>query len=137
MDESSLRENLRKARNTLAYTQAELAESIGISVTAYQKLENGKTRIINKNFAKCAEALGVSLSELVNGFTPVKDAEARLADVKENYGLKLKVQENGYLRDIQLKDKEIERLKDIISDKEETISTQKLLITQLLSRLEK
>ena len=67
LDESTLRENLKKARKSFDYTQSELAESIGISVTAYQKLEKGKTRILNKNFSKCAEVLGVSLAELVNG----------------------------------------------------------------------
>lgn len=136
LDESTLRENLKKARKSFDYTQSELAESIGISVTAYQKLEKGKTRILNKNFSKCAEVLGVSLAELVNGFTPIKDAEARLADVKETYGLKMKVQESSYLDEIQAKDKEIERLKETIAEKDGTIFTQKYLIKQLVSKLE-
>ena len=136
LDESTLRENLKKARKSFDYTQSELAESIGISVTAYQKLEKGKTRILNKNFSECAEVLGVSLAELVNGFTPIKDAEARLADVKETYGLKMKVQESSYLDEIQAKDKEIERLKETIAEKDGTIFTQKYLIKQLVSKLE-
>ena len=136
LDESTLRENLKKARKSFDYTQSELAESIGISVTAYQKLEKGKTRILNKNFSKCAEVLGVSLAELVNGFTPIKDAEARLADVKETYGLKMPVQEISYLDEIQAKDKEIERLKETIAEKDGTIFTQKYLIKQLVSKLE-
>ena len=136
LDESTLRENLKKARKSFDYTQSELAESIGISVTAYQKLEKGKTRILNKNFSKCAEVLGVSLAVLVNGFTPIKDAEARLADVKETYGLKMKVQESSYLDEIQAKDKEIERLKETIAEKDGTIFTQKYLIKQLVSKLE-
>lgn len=134
MDESTIRENLKKARNSLGYTQADVADSIDISVTAYQKIESGKTRILNKNFSKCADTLGISLSELVNGFKPVRDAEAEIADVKESYGLKMRVQESGYLSEIQARDREIERLKEIIKDKEETITTQKLLIQHLTSQ---
>ena len=47
----------------------------------------------------------------------------------------MKVQESGYLNEIQSRDREIERLKGIIKDKEDTISTQKLLIDQLMGRL--
>ena len=137
MDEITIRENLKRARISSGLTQAEMAERIGISVTAYQKIESGRTRILNTNFSKCAEVLGVSLSELVNGFIPVRDAEAVIEDVRESYGLKMRVQESGYLNELQSKDREIGRLKDVIRDKEDTIATQKLLIDQLLSRLEK
>lgn len=137
MDEITIRENLKRARISSGLTQTEMAERIGISVTAYQKIESGRTRILNTNFSKCAEVLGVSLSELVNGFIPVRDAEAVIEDVRESYGLKMRVQESGYLNEIQNKDREIGRLKDVIKDKEDTIATQKLLIDQLLSRLEK
>ena len=136
MDEITIRENLRKSRITSGMTQSEIAERIGISVTAYQKIESGRTRILNSNFSKCAGVLGVSLSELVNGFVPVRDAEAVIADVRESYGLKMRVQESGYLNELQSKDREIKRLQDIIKDKEDTVATQKLLIDQLLSRLE-
>ena len=137
MDEITIRENLKRARISSGLTQTEMAERIGISVTAYQKIESGRTRILNTNFSKCAEVLGVSLSELVNGFIPVRDAEAVIEDVRESYGLKMRVQESGYLNEIQNKDREIGRLKDVIRDKEDTVATQKLLIDQLLSRLEK
>ena len=137
MDEITIRENLKRARISSGLTQTEMAERIGISVTAYQKIESGRTRILNTHFSKCAEVLGVSLSELVNGFIPVRDAEAVIEDVRESYGLKMRVQESGYLNEIQNKDREIGRLKDVIRDKEDTVATQKLLIDQLLSRLEK
>ena len=137
MDEITIRENLKRARISSGLTQTEMAEKIGISVTAYQKIESGRTKILNTNFSKCAEVLGVSLSELVNGFVPVRDAAAVIEDVRESYGLKMRVQESGYLNEIQNKDREIGRLKDVIKDKEDTIATQKLLIDQLLSRLEK
>ena len=128
MDETTIRENLKSTRLSQGLTQAEMAESIGISVTAYQKIESGRTRILNTNFSTCAEALGLSLTELVNGFVPVREAESVISDVKESYGLKMKVQERRYLD-------EIRHLKDVIRDKEETLSTQKILIDQLMNRL--
>lgn len=135
LDENTIRENLRNKRIELGYTQADVADSLDISVTAYQKIESGRTRILNRNYSKCAAALGVSLSELINGFEPVKDAVAAMQEARESYGLKMKVQESGYLSEIQSRDREIERLKEVIKDKEDTISTQKLLIDQLMSRL--
>ena len=135
LDENTIRENLKNKRIDLGYTQADVADSLDISVTAYQKIESGRTRILNRNYSRCAGIFGVSLSELINGFEPVKDAAAALDEARVSYGLKLKVQENGYLGEIQSRDREIERLKEIIRDKEDTISTQKLLIDQLMSRL--
>ena len=135
MDENTIRENLKQERIRTGLTQAGIAEQIGISVTAYQKIESGKTRILNPNFSKCASALGMSLSELVNVFVPVRDANAVIEDVRENYGLKMRVQESGFLSELQEKDREIERLKNYIKDKDDTIHTQKLLIEQLMSRI--
>ena len=135
LDESTLRENLKKARTVNGYTQAEIAESLEISVTAYQNIESGKTRILNRNYSRCAGKLGLSLSELVNGFKPIKDAEAALNDVKESYGLKMRVLEQGYAREIQNREREIERLKERIKDKDDTIASQKLLIDELMGRL--
>ncbi|MBR5176500.1 MAG: helix-turn-helix transcriptional regulator [Bacteroidales bacterium] len=134
IDENAIKENLKKTREERGITQAEIAESLKISVTAYQKIERGKTRILNKNFSKCAETLGVSIPELVMGFKPIRDAEDRIADMKESYGMKMRVQERGYIQEIQQRDREIERLNGIIKDKDDTINTQKLLISQLMSK---
>ena len=135
LDENIIRKNLKQKRLELRYTQSEVADRLDISVTAYQKIERGRTRILNRNYTKCADTFGVSLSELINGFEPVKDAAAALEEARVTYGLKMKVQESDYLSKIQSRDREIERLKEIIKDKEDTIATQKLLIDQLMSRL--
>ena len=135
LDENIIRKNLKQKRLELRYTQSEVADRLDISVTAYQKIERGRTRILNRNYTKCADTFGVSLSELINGFEPVKDAAAALEEARVTYGLKMKVQESDYLSKIQSRDREIERLKEIIKDKEDTIATQKLLIDQLISRL--
>ncbi len=135
LDETLMRENLRKARSSRGLTQAQVAESLDISVTAYQKIESGKTRILNPHFTKCASTLGVPLTELVNGFSPVKDAARTIEEMKESYGIKMKIQESDFLQEIQRRDREIERLNNVIKDKDETISTQKILINQLMGHL--
>ena len=61
MDDSTIRENLKNERISHGLTQKVISEMIGISIPAYQKLEKGKTRILNPNFVKCAEVLGISL----------------------------------------------------------------------------
>ena len=76
----------------------------------------------------------MSIPELVMGFKPIRDAENRIADMEESYGIKMRVQERGYIQEIQQRDREIERLNGIIKDKDDTINTQKLLISQLMSR---
>ena len=48
--------------------------------------------------------------------------------------MKMRIQERGYIQEIQQRDREIERLNGIIKDKDDTINTQKLLISQLMSR---
>ena len=132
LDETTMRENLRKARISKGLTQAQVADILDISVTAYQKLEKGKTHLINENYLKCADTFGISASELVNGYEPVKDASVTIADMELSYGEKIKEKEMCYIEEIGLRDKEIERLNDIIKDKEQIIATQLLLINQLM-----
>ena len=132
LDESTMRENLRKARISRGLTQAQVADILEISVTAYQKMEQGKTRLINENYLRCAGTFGISASELVNGYKPVRDASATIADMEQSYNEKIREKDKDYIEAIQLRETEIGRLKEIIKDKEQIISTQALLITQLM-----
>ena len=134
MDDSTIRENLKNERISHGLTQKVISEMIGISIPAYQKLEKGKTRILNPNFVKCAEVLGISLSKLVNGFLPVRNAERLFTEVQQEYGEKIRIPESGYRAELKERNKEIERLEKVIKDKEDTIATQKLLIDQLMGK---
>ena len=51
-----------------------------------------------------------------------------LNDVKENYDKKLRVLEDGYIKEIAMLKTEIERLNDKIKDKDEIISMNRKLI---------
>jgi len=105
-----------------------MARRLEISLNAYRKLEKGKTRILNEHVEKFAEKTGTSVAELVNGFEPINSAMAGLNDVKENYDKKLRVLEDGYIKEIAMLKAEIARLNDKIKDKDEIISMNRRLI---------
>ncbi len=127
-----MRENLRAARIASGLSQAAVAGILGISVPAYQRLEKGKTHLLNEHYQQCAEIFGISLAELINGFKPVRNADAVLTDMRESYGRKLKEQESGHLTEIRLREQEMERMIDSLKEKDDLIATQKLLIDQLM-----
>ena len=128
MDDATIKGNLEKKRNELGLSQTEMARRLEISLNAYRKLEKGKTRILNEHVEKFAEKTGV-VAELVNGFEPINSAMAGLNDVKESYDKKLRVLEDGYIKEIAMLKAEIERLNEKISDKDEIISTNRKLIS--------
>ncbi len=132
LDESLMRENLRAARIASGLSQAAVAGILGISVPAYQRLEKGKTHLLNEHYQQCAEIFGISLAELINGFKPVRNAAAVMSDMRESYGKKFKEQESGHRSEIRLKDQEMERLQKNLKEKDDLIATQKLLIDQLM-----
>ena len=133
LDEATLKGNLLKARLASGLTQAKVAKLLDISLPAYQKIEHGKTRILNENFFKCAELFGMSSAELVNGYEPERNATAIFAVLKQSYGDKMIELEKHYINEIQIREMEIRRLRESIQDKDRIISTQELLIERLTS----
>ena len=128
MDDATIKSNLEKKRNELGLSQTEMARRLEISLNAYRKLEKGKTRILNEHVEKFAEKTGTSVAELVNGFEPISSLSVGLNDIKENYDKKFRVLEEGYIKEISMLRKEIERLTEKIKDKDEIISINRKLI---------
>jgi transcriptional regulator with XRE-family HTH domain len=58
-------ERVRRLRNELALTQAELAERVGITVTALSRIERDEAQPRPKTRRRLADALGVSPRELL------------------------------------------------------------------------
>ena len=127
-DDATIKNNLEKKRNELGFSQTEMARRLEISLNAYRKLEKGKTRILNEHVEKFAEATGVSVAELVNGFEPISSATAGLNDVKETYDRKIRALEDGYIKEIEVLRKEVDLLHEKIMDKDEIISMNRKLI---------
>ena len=128
MDDTTIKSNLEKKRNELGLSQTEMARRLEISLNAYRKLEKGKTRILNEHVEKFAEKTGTSVAELVNGFEPIGSVSAGLNDVKETCDKKLRVLEDGYLKEIAVLRAEIDRLNDKLKDKDEILSINRRLI---------
>lgn len=120
LDNRMMGENLRKARTARGMTKTELAKRLEISLPAYRKIESGQTRIINSNYEKCAEILGIPLIELINGFMPVMDSAGVFEDARAEYLSRID----------QLSDK-LASLETTLQDKDRIIYTQELLIEHL------
>ena len=120
LDNRMMGENLRKARTARGMTQTELAKRLEISLPAYRKIESGQTRIIDSNYEKCAEILGIPLIELINGFMPVMDSAGVFEDARAEYLSRID----------QLSDK-VASLETTLQDKDRIIYTQELLIEHL------
>jgi transcriptional regulator with XRE-family HTH domain len=130
MDDASIRNNMRKARESLGLSQSEMAMRLEMSLTAYHKLENGPTRIMNEHVVKFASITGMSLEKIVNGYEPIDSLEAGLDEVRSNYENTLKNLNDNYIKEIEMLKAENRRLNEKIQDKEELLQTARKLIAQ-------
>ena len=120
MDNSSIKDNIRKVRKARKLTQEELADRLDISLTAYRDLEKGSTNIVNSNVFRLAELLGTSTEELVLGYRPVQAPGQMLEDIRSEYGGKIEAME-----------RRIADLEKLVQSQEETIRTKNDIISLL------
>lgn len=117
MDNTSIKNNIRKVRTSRNITQEEMAYRLGISVTAYRDFEKGKTTIMNSNVLKMASILGTPTEALVLGYIPSEASGKNLEDVRKQYDSKVSVLE----RRIADLEKLVASLEGQISSKDEII----------------
>lgn len=122
MDNTSIKENIRKIRKERRMTQEEMADMLGISITAYRDLERGSTSIMNGNVLRLAELLNTSTEELVLGYRPIQMPGRKLEEMQAEYSAR-----------IESLEKENEYLRKLIKSLEETIATK----TQIIEMLQK
>ena len=120
MDNSSIKDNIRKVRKARNLTQEEMADRLDISLTAYRDLEKGNTNIVNSNVIRLAEILGTTTEELVLGYRPVQAPGKLLEDVCNEYGGKIDTME-----------RRIADLEKLVRSLEETIATKNEIIALL------
>lgn len=72
MDYYKIGQNIRKYRKAYDYTQEELAEKVGISVTHLSHIETGNTKLSLPVFITLAEILQVHTDELLHEITNTK-----------------------------------------------------------------
>ena len=120
MDNTSIKDNIRRIRKEHGLTQEEMAHRLGISLTAYRDLEKGNTNIVNCNVIRLAHLLVTSTEELVLGYRPVRIPEENLREMKEEYA--------GRIAELE---KEVEYLRKLVKSQEEIIETKNQIIEML------
>lgn len=124
MDNTSIKDNIRKIRKARKLTQEEMALQLGISITAYRDLEKGNTSILNYNVLKMAELLDTPTEEIVLGYRPSQIESANLQEVQAEYSSKIDI--------LEMRIKDLEKL---VASNEEIIRGKNEIISMLKKRL--
>lgn len=124
MDNSSIKENIRKTRKSRKITQEDMAEKLEISLTAYRDLEKGSTSILNANVIRIGELLDTSTEELLLGYRPVQAEGKQVEEVRAEYGGRINVME-----------RRIADLEKLVTSLEETIRSKNEIISMLKKKL--
>ncbi len=112
----------RKARLDLRYSQEEIADRMGISRTAYVKLENGITRVISDSVLRFSSATGIPLRQIIDACYPEGDG-SRLREEADTEA-RIKALRDEYEDRLERKSSEIEGLKAVVSAQQRTIDAQ-------------
>ena len=126
MDNTSIKKNIRSIRKARKYTQEEMADKMGMSLTAYRDLEKGETSIVNTNLRKVARLLDTTTEELVLGYRPIQMDGPGLEDIKEEY--------TGRISALEKRIADLERL---VLTLEETVAAKNEIITMLKKSLDR
>ncbi len=106
-----LKENLILLRKKHGYTQADVADYLGIDTTSYGRIERGERKLNSERLQLISKLYEVNLNKLF-------DAEDKLADKSDLDLLNYLKQDNDFLRNCLIsKEKQIESLIKILEDK--------------------
>ncbi|PWG81041.1 helix-turn-helix domain-containing protein [Pararcticibacter amylolyticus] len=125
---------IKKIRSNIGLTQEQMADKINLSVKAWQKIENGITRLDLERLNQIAEILDTSLVDLINA-----DESIYVHQENENngsiYNKEVTIQQSTsdeerelYKKVIEEKEKYIANLEKTIADKDSTIEFLKGLL---------
>lgn len=117
---SKILENIRNIRKSQNRTQAEIAEEMGVSLTAYGNFERGKTRLTQERLEKIARIFGKTPSSVVNGYETVEGEAATLEEFREREEQfkNLLDTANGKIQELE---KELDAAKKIINSQQHSI----------------
>ena len=125
MDNTTIKDNIRRIRKTRKLTQEEMALRLGISITAYRDLEKGNTSILNSNVYKIADLLDTPAEEIVLGYRPSQIEGASLKEMQQEYSGKIEALKRRILD-----------LEKLVLSLEETIGSKNEIISMLKKRLD-
>ncbi|AGY52693.1 hypothetical protein BRDCF_p66 [Bacteroidales bacterium CF] len=121
MDNKDIKKRIRELRESLGYTQEEVANSLKMSQNSYRQLESGKTLLISKRLDSLATILKTTVSELLIGVKPETAVEERLILMEKLHKEQIEQIESDYkIKSIEQED-ELKRLKMALESKESII----------------
>lgn len=88
MNNEEIRKRIKDRRKEQQLSQAELAEKLSISQTAYYKIEKGDTHLISDHLSKLASILDIPEDELVLGYNTehlseiLREKDLRIAELE-------------------------------------------------------
>ena len=124
MDNTTIKENIRKIRKARKMTQEEMALQLGISITAYRDLEKGSTSILNSNVYRIADLLDTPAEEIVLGYRPSQAEGVTLREMQQEYSGR-----------VEILNRRIMDLEKLVASHEETIHSKNEIISMLKKRL--
>lgn len=124
MDNTTIKDNIRKIRKARRMTQEEMAMQLGISITAYRDLEKGNTSILNSNVYRIADLLDTPAEEIVLGYRPLQAEKTTLQEMQQEY--------SGRVENLE---RRIMYLEKLIASHEEAIRSKNEIISMLKKRL--
>lgn len=131
MDNGSVKKNISRIRKASGISQAEMAERLGMSRTAYRNLENGETKLISDNVDRIASLLEKTPEELVLGYAPSARDSMRVNDIQKENARQQKELSEKYESEISRLKDQIKTLRECIEALQETVRTKDEVISML------
>jgi transcriptional regulator with XRE-family HTH domain len=123
-------DRIRVCRVEKKLSQENVAHTIGISITAYSKIERGQTNMSINRLTQIADCLGVSLARLMH---PVEDSYPAMGNLdmawENSYMYSPNINTQALLIRIENLQEELTRLHKTIAEKDEIITLLKGVIT--------
>jgi len=121
MNDSDIKKRIRELRESLGYTQEDMANYLKMSLNSYRQLESGKTSIINKRVFSIAQLFNMSLSELIFGTNKETSTDEKIAEIAKSHQEQIEKMEADFrIKMIELED-ENKILKMALESKESII----------------
>lgn len=117
MDNKTLKGNLKAAREKAGLTQDQMAELLKVSRITYNKMENGKTKLINEKLLLAAGYCNTAEEEIILGYDPGKNDKQLMKDIEQKESLM-----EHLIKDNERLQSEIQTQKALLEAKEQIIS---------------
>ncbi len=104
-------ERISRLRKTKGFTQANMAEELGITTSSYSKIERGDTDANTSRLSQIAKILEVNISD----FFEEKPVHQLAADEIKNYGFAPKEDVEHLTKLVQSIAKEMEKMREEIA----------------------